>query len=75
MNDLLDRITIESEKLGGQPCIRGLRLRVGDVLEQLSAGASNTDVLIDYPFLEEDDIRACLLYAARLTSHPVISAA
>jgi uncharacterized protein (DUF433 family) len=75
MADLLDRITIEHDKCGGRPCIRGMRIRVVDVLELLGADASHEEILRDYPYLEADDIRACLIYAARLTGHPVVSAA
>ncbi len=72
---LLDRITIEPGKCGGRPCIRGMRIRVVDVLELLAAGASHEEILTDYSFLEEDDIRAALLYAARQTDHAVLTAA
>lgn len=67
--DLLKRITIEPGKCGGRPCIRGTRMRVVDVLELLSAGADNAEILRDYPSLEGDDILACLEYAARQTDH------
>jgi uncharacterized protein (DUF433 family) len=63
--DLLNRITVEPGKCGGRPCIRGMRIRVEDVLELLAAGQSSAEVLADFPYLEEPDIRACLLYAAR----------
>lgn len=62
---LLDRITIEPGKCGGRPCIRGMRIRVVDVLELLAAGASHEEILEDYPYLEEADIQAALFYAAR----------
>lgn len=62
-NDLLRRITIEPGKCGGRPCIRGLRMRVSDVLELLAAGASVDEILTDYPFLEREDIQASLAYA------------
>lgn len=62
--ELLDRITIEAGKCGGKPCVRGYRIRVRDVLELLAQGASADEILQDYPFLEADDIRACLHYAA-----------
>jgi uncharacterized protein (DUF433 family) len=62
--NLIDRITIEPGKCGGKPCIRGFRLRVRDVLELLANGATFEEILEDYPFLERDDIRACLHYAA-----------
>jgi uncharacterized protein (DUF433 family) len=70
--DLLDRITAEPGKMGGRPCIRGMRIRVLDVLEMLAAGASQAEILSDFPYLEADDIRAALLYAARNVDHPVI---
>ena len=59
-----DIITAEEGKRGGRPCIRGLRITVGDVLGWLAAGLSNAQILVDYPELTEDDIRACLAYAA-----------
>ena len=65
MNNLLDRITLEIGKCSGQPCIRNKRLRVCDVLELLSAGATYDEILEDYAFLEREDIYACLLYAAQ----------
>ena len=57
-------ITIEPGKRGGRPCIRGMRITVADVLGWLAAGMSHADILADYPELTEDDIRACLAYAA-----------
>lgn len=69
---LLDRITIEPGKMGGRPCIRGMRMRVRDVLDLLAAGASHDEILSDYPDLEADDIRACLAYAAAQIDHPII---
>jgi uncharacterized protein (DUF433 family) len=65
MSELLQRITIEEGKLGGRPCVRGLRIRVQDILETLAGGASNEDVLRDFPYLEAEDIRACFAYANR----------
>ena len=72
---LLQRITIEPGKCGGRPCIRGQRMRVVDVLELLSAGASFEEILEDYPSLERDDIFAVLAYAARQTDHIVLQSA
>lgn len=69
---LLDRITVEPGKCGGRPCVRSQRLRVTDVLDLLSHGASHAEILRDYSFLEEDDIRACIAYASRLTDHVVL---
>jgi uncharacterized protein (DUF433 family) len=57
-------ITIEEGKRGGRPCIRGLRITVGDVLGWLASGLTHDQILADYPELTEDDIRACLAYAA-----------
>ncbi len=74
MNPLLARITIESGKCGGRPCIRGYRIRVKDVLELLAHGASWDEILGDYPFLETDDIRACLEFAAAQNDHVVLRA-
>jgi uncharacterized protein (DUF433 family) len=68
----LQRITIEAGKCGGRPCIRGLRIRVTDILELLSAGASFDEILKDYPFLEREDILAALDYAAYQTDHAVL---
>jgi uncharacterized protein (DUF433 family) len=68
----LQRITIEAGKCGGRPCIRGLRIRVTDILELLSAGASFDEILKDYTFLEREDILAALDYAAYQTDHAVL---
>ena len=57
-------ITIEPGKRGGKPCIRGLRITVYDVLEYLASGMSHAQILADFPYLTEMDIRACLAYAA-----------
>src|SRR5438552_12944871 len=66
---LLERITIEPGKCGGKPCIRGKRIRVSDILDLLSHGASHEEVLEDYPFLEPEDILAAIAYASRMTRH------
>ena len=57
-------ITIEPGKRGGRPCIRGLRIAVADVLGWLAAGMSHREIITEYPELTEEDIRACLAYAA-----------
>ncbi len=72
---LLDRITIEPGKCSGRPCIRGLRIRVTDILSLLSAGASHQEILEDYPQLEENDVLAALEYAAAQTDHAILIAA
>lgn len=75
MNPLLSRITIKAEQCHGQPCIRGMRIRVSDVLGMLAGGMSEAEILADYPYLEADDIRACLAYAAQELDHPIVTAA
>ena len=72
MNSRLDRITVDPDVFGGRPCIRGLRVRVKDILDMLAGGASRADILGDFPYLEEDDIAAALEYAAQHVDHPVI---
>jgi uncharacterized protein (DUF433 family) len=62
--DYRDIITIEPGKRSGQPCIRGLRMTVQDVLEYLAAGMSEDEILVDFPDLTREDIRACLAFAA-----------
>ena len=69
--DLLNRITSNPRQCGGRPCIRSMRIRVKDVLDMLADGASEPEILQDYPDLEAADIRACLAYAARYFDHPV----
>ena len=69
--ELLKRITFEPGKCGGRPCIRGMRMRVADVLQLLSAGASHEEILADYPDLEPDDILAAIEYAAIQTEQIV----
>lgn len=74
MAELADRITINPNQCGGRPCIRGMRIRVIDVLGLLAAGQSREEILADYPYLEPDDIAACLRYAARRLDHPTLAA-
>ena len=70
----IDRITMSADVCGGRPCIRGLRIRVSDVLDLLAAGASFEEILSDYPTLEREDIIAAIEYAARLADHVVLRA-
>ncbi len=72
---LLNRITIEPGKCGGRPCIRGMRIRVTDILSLLSADASHQEILEDYAELEDADILAALEYAAVQTDHAILLAA
>jgi uncharacterized protein (DUF433 family) len=71
-NNLLSRITIEPGKCGGKPCIRGMRMRVSDILDLLAAGASFEEILRDYAFLEREDIVASITYAAHQVDHVVL---
>jgi uncharacterized protein (DUF433 family) len=68
--DLLARITIEPDKRSGQPCVRGMRITVRDVLEYLAGGMTVEELLADFPELTPDDVRACLAYAARQIPRP-----
>jgi uncharacterized protein (DUF433 family) len=74
MPSLLDRITVDPDQCGGRPCIRGMRVRVIDVLELLAAGATPEQILADFPYLEREDIAAALQYAARRLDHPTLAA-
>lgn len=71
----MNRITINPAQCGGRPCIRGMRIRVKDVLDMLAGGASEAEILEDYPDLKTEDIRACLAYAASYFDHPVLMTA
>ena len=67
--DVSERITIDPGQRSGQPCIRGMRMTVKDVLEYLASGMSRQDILEDFPYLENEDITACLDYAAHREEH------
>ncbi len=71
---LNNRITVDPEQCGGRPCIRGMRIRIKDVLDLLAGGALPDEILRDYPDLEAEDIRACIAYAASYVDHPVLAA-
>ncbi|MGD2083775.1 MAG: DUF433 domain-containing protein [Chromatiales bacterium] len=71
----LDRISVDPEVCGGRPCIRGMRLRVSDVLQMLAAGVPRDEILADYPYLEDADITAALEYAALQSDHRVMRVA
>lgn len=73
MVDYRKIITIEPGKRGGKPCIRGVRITVGDVLGWLAAGMTHLEIIDDYPELTEEDIRACLAYAADKERHSMIA--
>jgi len=66
-------ITVEAGKRGGKPCVRGLRITVGDVLGWIAAGMTWSEIVDDYPDLTEEDIRACVAYAADREQHTMIA--
>jgi uncharacterized protein (DUF433 family) len=66
------RITVDPNMCGGRPCIRGLRVRVKDVLEMMASGMTKEDILNDFPYLEAEDITASLEYAAKQVDHPIL---
>ncbi|NDD70017.1 MAG: DUF433 domain-containing protein [Synechococcaceae bacterium WB9_4xC_028] len=68
------RITYNPQQCGGKPCIRGMRIRVADILELYAAGVSNEQILQDFPDLEAEDLEAALRYAAHEVDHPVLVA-
>lgn len=71
----LDRITVNPNQCGGRPCIRGMRIRVKDILDLLAAGVDEQEILTDYPYLEREDIQAVLEFAATQSDHPVLQTA
>lgn len=74
MADLAERITADPEQCGGRPCIRGMRIRVSDVLDLLANGLSSHEILEEMPDLELEDIHASLRFASRRLDHPVVAA-
>ncbi|MBK8979704.1 MAG: DUF433 domain-containing protein [Planctomycetes bacterium] len=62
--DIVERITVEPDKRGGKPCVRGMRIAVVDVLDYLASGMTHQEILADFPELTEEDILACLKFAA-----------
>ena len=74
MSNVTDRITVNPEQCGGRPCIRGMRIRVIDVLDLFAAGLSAEQILEEMPDLEMGDLKAALNYAARRLDHPVLAA-
>jgi uncharacterized protein (DUF433 family) len=74
MANLLERITINPDQCGGRPCIRGMRIRVIDVLDLFAAGLTSEQILEEMPDLETEDLKATLQYAARKLDHPVLAA-
>ena len=71
MTYLADRITVDLEQCGGRPCIRGLRIRVSDVLDLLASGLTPEQVVAELPDLDLEDVRAALRFASQRFGHPV----
>lgn len=74
MATLMDRITVNPRQCGGRPCIRGMRIRVTDVLNLLAHDLTREQILAEHPDLELEDIRACLRFAIDRLNHPVLAA-
>jgi uncharacterized protein (DUF433 family) len=74
MATLSERITVDPEQCGGRPCIRGMRIRVSDVLDLLANGLTPEQVLEELPDLEPEDVRASLRFASQRFDHPVLVA-
>jgi uncharacterized protein (DUF433 family) len=74
MTELLERITVNPEQCGGRPCIRGMRIRVVDILDLFASGLNAEQILEELPDLEIDDVKAALQYAARRMDNPVLAA-
>jgi uncharacterized protein (DUF433 family) len=72
---LLERITVVPDKCGDRPCIRGMRIRVSDILGMLAEDVSPEEILRDFPYLEADDVKAALAYGARQADHAVLQPA
>jgi uncharacterized protein (DUF433 family) len=74
MSSLPERITLNPEQCGGRPCVRGMRIRVSDVLDLFAAGLSAEQIVAELPDLEPEDLQACLQFAARYLDHPILVA-
>ncbi|MCU0785782.1 MAG: DUF433 domain-containing protein [Verrucomicrobia bacterium] len=73
MRNLSDRITVNPRQCGGRPCVRGMRIRVSDVLDLFASGLSAQQILEEMPDLKADDLKACLVFARRKIDHPVLA--
>ena len=74
MNTIAERITVDPQQCGGRPCIRGMRIRVSDVLDLFAAGLTAEQILEEMPDLETEDLQAALRFASRRLDHPVLVA-
>jgi uncharacterized protein (DUF433 family) len=73
MTYIADRITVDPAQCGGRPCVRGMRIRVTDVVDLFRNGLNAPEILAEMPDLEDADLRACLAYASRMIDHPVVA--
>jgi len=74
MTKIFDRITVNPRQCGGRPCVRGMRIRVSDVLELLADGMTPEQILNEHPDLDLGDIHACLRFASQRVSNPILAA-
>ena len=74
MADVANRITVNPRQCGGRPCVRGMRIRVIDVLDLLASGLTQQQVLEELPDLEPEDVAACLRFARSRLDHPILAA-
>lgn len=74
MPEIMGRITVDPEQCGGRPCVRGMRIRVTDVLDLLASGLSPDEILAEMPALEREDVEACVRFASRKLDHPIVAA-
>jgi uncharacterized protein (DUF433 family) len=74
METLVNRITFNPKQCGGRPCIRGMRIRVTDILQLYSSGLSSEQILEEMPDLEMDDLKAALIYASKKLDYPIVAA-
>jgi uncharacterized protein (DUF433 family) len=74
MTTFLNRITVDPEQCGGRPCIRGMRIRVSDILDLFAAGLNSAQILRELPDLEPDDLQASLRFASQKIDHPMLVA-
>jgi uncharacterized protein (DUF433 family) len=68
------RIAVDAAICGGRPTVAGTRVRVSDILDALASGATEAELVADFPYIKLEDIRACLAYAAAAAAHPIITA-
>ena len=73
MQNLMERITVNPRQCGGRPCVRGMRIRVSDVLDLFASGLDASQILAEMPDLEADELKACMMFARRRIDHPILA--